>query len=194
MLEYGTHGDFESKLALVFIADVVWDLACKVLTREGVWGVEAAELAPAVPFVETHRSPVFVEQVAALLERNGTGPVHLDDDLELARDTFHRFADDRIRPVAEHVHRTNDDIPEDVISGLAELGGFGLSVPEEFGGFAAGGEQDYLAMVVATEELSWGSLGCGGSLITRPEILTPCPRARRHRRAEAALAPEHRER
>ncbi len=47
-----------------------------------------------------------------------------------------------------------------------------MSVPEEYGGFATGGESDYLGMVVATEELSWGSLGAGGSLITRPEILT----------------------
>jgi len=70
------------------------------------------------------------------------------------------------------VHRTNGDIPEEIIEGLAELGGFGLSVPEEYGGFATGGESDYLGMVVATEELSWGSLGIGGSLITRPEILT----------------------
>ena len=55
---------------------------------------------------------------------------------------------------------------------MAEMGGFGMSVPEEYGGFATGGEADYLGMVVATEELSWGSLGAGGSLITRPEILT----------------------
>src|SRR5213078_3892409 len=88
------------------------------------------------------------------------------------RDTFHRFAADKIRPVAEHVHRENSDIPEEVIGGLAEIGGFGLSVPEEYGGFAAGGESDYLGMVIATEELSCGSLGVGGSLITRPEILT----------------------
>ena len=45
-------------------------------------------------------------------------------------------------------------------------------MPEEYDGFASGGEADYLGMVVATEELSWGSLGVGGSLITRPEILT----------------------
>ena len=88
------------------------------------------------------------------------------------QDTFRRFADDKLKPVAEHIHRENADIPEDVISGLAEMGGFGLSVPEEYGGFAAGGESDYLGMVVATEELSRGSLGAGGSLITRPEILT----------------------
>ena len=52
------------------------------------------------------------------------------------------------------------------------MGAFGLSVPEEYGGFATGGESDYLGMVVATEELSRASLGAGGSLITRPEILT----------------------
>ena len=44
--------------------------------------------------------------------------------------------------------------------------------PSSTAGFAVGGEHDYLGMVVATEELSWGSLGVGGSLITRPEILT----------------------
>ena len=90
------------------------------------------------------------------------------------------------------MHRTNADIPEDVISGLAEIGGFGLSVPEEYGGFASGGEADYLGMVVATEELSWGSLGVGGSLITRPEILTRALVDRWHRGAEAAVAPAHR--
>ena len=84
---------------------------------------------------------------------------------------FHRFALEEVRPHAEHVHRTNGDIPESIIAGLGELGGFGLSVPEEFGGFATGGESEYLGMVVATEELSWGGLGIGGSLITRPEIL-----------------------
>ena len=103
---------------------------------------------------------------------NVEGPRHLGSDFELVRETFHRFAEDKVRPHAEHVHRTNGDIPEEIISGLAELGGFGLSVPEEYEGFATGGESDYLGMVVATEELSWGSLGIGGSLITRPEILT----------------------
>ena len=51
------------------------------------------------------------------------------------------------------------------------MGAFGLSIAEEYGGFAAGDEADYIGMVVVTEELSRGSLGAGGSLITRPEIL-----------------------
>ena len=58
------------------------------------------------------------------------------------------------------------------VEGRSEIGTFGVSVPEEYGGFAAEGEGEYLSMVVATEELSRGSLGVGGSLITRPEILT----------------------
>ena len=70
------------------------------------------------------------------------------------------------------MHRANGDVPEDIIAGLGEMGAFGLSVPEQYGGWAGGGEHDYLGMVVATEELSRGSLGIGGSLITRPEILT----------------------
>ncbi len=172
MLGYGAHGEVESLLARAFIADAVADLGAKLLGREGVWGVDASVLTDAWPFVEEHRSPEFLTSVAATLERSGTGPSHLPDDFQLAAETFHRFAADKIRPVAEHIHRTNADVPEDLISGLAELGGFGLSVPEEFGGFASGGEADYLGMVVATEELSWGSLGVGGSLITRPEILT----------------------
>jgi (2S)-methylsuccinyl-CoA dehydrogenase len=134
--------------------------------------VEAGELTAAFPFMEAHRSPAFLQEIAARLPTDGTGPAHLGDEFDLVRETFHRFAADKIRPVAEHVHRTNDDIPEDIISGLAEIGGFGLSVPEDYDGFAVGGESDYLGMVVATEELSWGSLGVGGSLITRPEILT----------------------
>ena len=51
------------------------------------------------------------------------------------------------------------------------MGLLGLSIPEEFGGFATGGESDFYGMVIATEELSRASLGAAGSLITRPEIL-----------------------
>jgi (2S)-methylsuccinyl-CoA dehydrogenase len=172
MLAYGERGEVESRLARAFIADAIAELAAKLLGREAVWGVDVELLAPALPFVEAHRAPEFLETVAAGLETSGTGPSHLPDDFQLAAETFHRFAEAEIRPVAEHVHRTNADIPEELIGGLAQLGGFGLSVPEEYGGYATGGEADYLGMVVATEELSWGSLGVGGSLITRPEILT----------------------
>ncbi len=172
MLDYGARGDYEATLATGFIADAIWDLGTRVATRADEWGSEPAALAPAYEFVSAHRAPAYLEALAEQLPTRGTGPTHLPEEFELVRETFRRFAEDKIRPVAESVHRENLDIPEPVIEGLAELGGFGLSVPEEYGGFALGGEQDYIGMVVATEELSWGSLGVGGSLITRPEILT----------------------
>ena len=172
MLAYAQHGDLEAKLSYAYIADVFADIVSRLVGRETEWGVDPADLAGAHDFVAAHRDPAFLEALADELPRHGTGPAHLDDEFDMVRDTFHRFAEDKIRPVAEHIHRTNSDIPDDIINGMAEIGGFGLSVPEEYGGFAAGGESDYLAMCVATEELSWGSLGAGGALITRPEILT----------------------
>jgi (2S)-methylsuccinyl-CoA dehydrogenase len=172
MCDYGAHGGLQARLACLFTAEAIADLVARLVGREDEWGVSAAELSPAGEFVTAHRSPGFLEDVAEEVARHGGGPTHLAEEFELVRDTFHRFAAEKVRPGAETVHRENTDIPEEVIGGLAEVGGFGLSVPEEYGGFAAGGESDYLGMVIATEELSWGSLGVGGSLITRPEILT----------------------
>ncbi len=166
-LAYGAHGAVEERLATAFVADVLADLIGRVTGREAAWGTQTDWVAPAAEFLRAGRDPAVLASLA-----NVEAPRHLGTDFELVRETFHRFAEDKVRPHAEHVHRTNGDIPEEIISGLAELGGFGLSVPQEYEGFATGGESDYLGMVVATEELSWGSLGIGGSLITRPEILT----------------------
>jgi (2S)-methylsuccinyl-CoA dehydrogenase len=166
-LTYGALGETEELLATAFVADVLGDLVGRVAGREAAWGTVAGWNASAADFLAARRDPRALAALARV-----EGPRHLGVDFELVRETFHRFAEDKVRPHAEHVHRTNGDIPEEIISGLAELGGFGLSVPEEFEGFATGGESDYMGMVVATEELSWGSLGIGGSLITRPEILT----------------------
>ncbi len=167
VLSYGSFGDTEAHIACAFTADAVADLGARLIGRTTEWGVAPDWMAPVEAFVATFRDPDFLASLADV-----QGDRHLDADFELVRDTFHRFAEDQIRPRAEHIHRANTDIPEEIISGMAEMGGFGMSVPEEYGGFATGGEADYMGMVVATEELSWGSLGAGGSLITRPEILT----------------------
>ncbi len=167
MLDYGAKGEVEALLTCAFVADAIHDLITKIAGREYLWGVETAPLRAAHPFMSTYRDPDFLASLAT-----ASGPRHLAPDFELVQDTFRRFADQEISPAADHVHRTNADVPEAIIAGLAEIGAFGLSVPEEYGGYASGGESDYLGMVVATEELSRGSLGIGGSLITRPEILT----------------------
>ncbi len=167
MLAYGARGAVEAALTCAFAADAVHDLAGRIAGREAQWGVDPAVLAPAGPLLAAWRDPAFV---GALAET--PGPRHLDADMELVQDTFRAFATNVVAPHAEHVHRTNGDVPEEVIAGLAEIGAFGLSAPADYGGFSEGGDGEYLAMVVATEELSRASLGIGGSLITRPEILT----------------------
>lgn len=167
MLDYGALGDTEGAIACAFVADAVGELASRLFGREGTWGIETGALDGARGFCATYRDPEFLAGLAGQ-----EGPRHLDEDFELVQDTFRRFADEKLKPIAEHVHRHNEDIPEEIISGLAEMGAFGLSIPEEYGGYGSGGESEYIGMVVATEELSRGSLGAGGSLITRPEILT----------------------
>src|SRR5688572_16909964 len=167
MLPYGERGDVEARLTCGFVADAVHDMVSKLIGREQLWGVDPSLLAPAHDFVTAHRDPGFVASLAAT-----AGPRHLDTEMEMVQDSFRAFAADVIAPQAEHIHRTNGDVPEQVITGLAELGAFGLSVPADYGGFSEGGDDEYLAMVVATEELSRASLGIGGSLITRPEILS----------------------
>jgi (2S)-methylsuccinyl-CoA dehydrogenase len=166
-LAYGALGHTEARIGCAFTADALTDLASRTIGRSRQWQVATDWMAPAEEFVAAFGDPVFLASLAEV-----QGDRHLDADFELVRETFHRFADEQIRPRAEHIHRANTDIPEEIISGMADMGGFGMSVPEEYGGFATGGEADYMGMVVATEELAWGSLGAGGSLITRPEILT----------------------
>ena len=151
MLDYGAKGDDEARLTCAFVADAVHDLAGRLIGREAVWGLDGAPLGDALAFLGRYRDPTFLADLAAV-----AGPRHLPADFELVQDTFRAFAEKEIGPAAEHVHRDNGDVPEDILSGLAEMGAFGLSVPAEYGGFAEGGDSEYLAMVVATEELSRG--------------------------------------
>jgi (2S)-methylsuccinyl-CoA dehydrogenase len=165
-IDYGRRGAVEAALGAAFAADAVWDVATRTLGRESSWGTRRGVFEPATGFLDAHRNPSWLAGLAG-----ESGPRHLDGDFQLVAETFRRFAEEKIAPVAEDIHRNNTDIPEEIITGLGELGAFGLSIPEEYGGFATGGEHDYMGMVIATEELSRGSLGAGGSLITRPEIL-----------------------
>ncbi|NBU95218.1 MAG: acyl-CoA dehydrogenase [Actinobacteria bacterium] len=167
MLDYGAKGETEAALACAFCAEMLADLSARIVGRESLWGVDTDALRPAAAYMATYRDPAFLASLAAT-----PGPLHLSDDMDMVRDTFRAFATDVVAPHAEHVHRTNADVPEEIITGLADVGAFGLSVPAEYGGFSEGGHDEYVAMVVATEELSRASLGIGGSLITRPEILT----------------------
>jgi (2S)-methylsuccinyl-CoA dehydrogenase len=105
---------------------------------------------------------------AHVVSTRGQNNYPLDEMHEQVREQVREFAANEIMPHAEHIHRGDELVPEEFISQMAELGFFGLSVPEEYGGVEMGN----LAMVLTTEELSRASLAGAGSLITRPEILT----------------------
>ncbi|MGA1654469.1 MAG: acyl-CoA dehydrogenase family protein, partial [Ilumatobacteraceae bacterium] len=167
MLDYGAKGELEAKLTCAFVADMVHDLVTRLVGREKLWGVDPSTLSESHDFVQKYRDPEFLSSLATT-----PGQRHLDSDYEMVQDTFRSFASKVIAPHAEHVHRENLDVPEEIISGLADIGAFGLSIPSEYGGFSEGGDGEYMASCIATEELSRASLGIGGSLITRPEILT----------------------
>src|SRR5437763_14593995 len=76
-----------------------------------------------------------------------------------------KCADSEVIGHAQDWHRTNSYIPLEIITQMAELGVFGLTIPEEFGGMGLGKE----SMCVVSEELSRGYIGVG-SLGTRSEI------------------------
>ena len=93
------------------------------------------------------------------------GNCGLDEDYEMIRDQFRRFADEKVIPFAHEWHLKDELIPMEIISEMSELGVFGLTIPEEHGGFG----MSKTAMCVVSEELSRGYIGVG-SLGTRTEI------------------------
>jgi len=93
------------------------------------------------------------------------GAPGLDDEMEMVREQFRRFAVEKVEPHAHDWHLKDELIPMEVITELGEMGVFGLTIPEEYGGFGL----SKTAMAVVSEELSRGYIGVG-SLATRSEI------------------------
>ena len=93
------------------------------------------------------------------------GACGLDDTLESIREEMRKFADNEVIGHAQTWHRTNSYIPMEIIGQMSELGVFGLTIPESFGGMGLGKE----SMCVVSEELARGYIGVG-SLGTRSEI------------------------
>ncbi|MFZ1347002.1 MAG: acyl-CoA dehydrogenase family protein [Tabrizicola sp.] len=106
--------------------------------------------------------------VALMRDNHGRatfGATGLDEELEMIRDQFRRYADEKVIPRAHDWHLKDELIPMEVITELAEMGVFGLTIPEAYGGFGL----SKASMVVVSEELSRGYIGVG-SLGTRSEI------------------------
>lgn len=132
--------------------------------------IAAFEAAPAVKTLTAAGNTAEVrarvaEFIAANTGAATFGDAGLEDTYEAIRDQMRKFADAEVMPHAHEWHLKDDYIPLEVIAQMSELGVFGLTIPEEFGGLGLGKE----SMCVVSEELSRGYIGVG-SLGTRSEI------------------------
>ena len=170
-------GELEQEMATLFMGETAQRLRAELSSRPSEYGISDATLAdlfsPEVSKLieETTAAPRYNSVSDAVMDgRYGT--LALSDDYEAIRDPFRSFAEDVVMPLAEHVHREDAIIPEEIIGGLTEMGAFGIAIPERFGGFQPDEGADNTSMLIVTEELSRGGLSIAGSLITRPEILS----------------------
>ncbi|CAI8415214.1 MAG: (2S)-methylsuccinyl-CoA dehydrogenase [Hyphomonas sp. TMED17] len=176
----GKFGDIEALLSQILFAEYCAQMNGGVPMNQGETirpsdlGLAGSDLdplsSPAIrQFVLHGKSPAAMAAAASMLpdslSRATVENTGLDETLDMVRDQFRRYADDRIIPHAHQWHLDNAYIPMDVVSEMADLGVFGLTIPEAFGGLGMG----KTAMCVVSEELSRGYIGTG-SLSTRSEI------------------------
>jgi (2S)-methylsuccinyl-CoA dehydrogenase len=140
------------------------------IVRPHDMGVDDATLhafyTPAVnKLVREGSTPDVRMRIAGLIADGNFGHLGLDETLEMVRDQFRRFCEEKVLPHAHGWHERDELIPMSLIEEMAELGVFGLTISEDYGGLGMG----KMAMCVVTEELSRGYIGVG-SLGTRSEI------------------------
>jgi (2S)-methylsuccinyl-CoA dehydrogenase len=162
-------------MALVFAGELAARATAQLDAHLDDFGLSSAFLdrtLAAPPVRAAIRMALRDDRITALgrhqLATRGVNNGHIDEIAGMARDSVRQFAATEVAPIAEKLHRHDDLIPDELIRKMAELGYFGMAVPEEYGGGGMGN----LVMIVTTEELSAASLAGAGSLITRPEILT----------------------
>ena len=168
------------RLTALFCAETLSSALGRLRLRPADYGLEMEVIlqieasATISDFLATQMASANIAEIGRQLQENqgDLGPDLLGEHHTMMRDTFQRFTDDVVMPLAEKIHREDLIIPETILDPLREMGMFGLSIPESYGGLQENDEEDTLGMIVVTEELSRGSLGGAGSLITRPEILS----------------------
>lgn len=167
------------RMGSYFAAETVRRVAGRISGRLGDFGLSRADLAQTIErpsvrrFCEEHLSVSNLVKLAEQVRKTGSsGEISALDEKHLEqRARFREITERIIRPLAERIHREDLLVPDEILKPLTEMGAFGLSIPRRFGGLQDDEQEDTLAMIVATEELTRGSLGAAGSLITRTEIL-----------------------
>ena len=176
----GTFGEVEQLLLQIAFGEYLSQISGGIQMNQGEMvrlidlGLPASAAAPlhegaAGTLAASGNSQAARSRLVALMEERSAeitvGRTGLDDELEMIREQFRRYAVEKVEPFAHEWHLKDDYIPMEVIEELAEMGVFGLTIPEEFGGFGL----SKASMCVVSEELSRGYIGVG-SLGTRSEI------------------------
>jgi len=182
--EAGAGGELEQLILQVALGEYLAQLKGGIaisqveIVRPADLGADPAALeAPAVNKLIAANTSAARLRIAELitdgLDTGDFGALGLGDEaMEEVRRQFRRFVDTEVGPHAHGWHLRDELIPLPVVQQMADLGVFGLTVPEEWGGLGMG----KLAMCVVTEELSRGYIGVG-SLGTRSEIAAELIRA-----------------
>jgi len=178
--ESGSFGEVEQLLLQIGFGEYLGQIQGGILMNQGEiirahdMGLSATDMAafarPAVTtLIADGNSQAARSRLVELMQERSAeitvGRTGLDDELEMIREQFRRFSVDKVEPHAHEWHLKDEFIPMEIIEELAEMGVFGLTIPEEFGGFGL----SKASMVVVSEELSRGYIGVG-SLGTRSEI------------------------
>jgi (2S)-methylsuccinyl-CoA dehydrogenase len=174
----GRFGEVEQLLAQFLFAEYGAQMLGGIAMNQGEsirpaeLGVDAAavdKLAGALEPLAGGSGQAVKSRIADLLAHSQGRPTFeqtgLDETIEMVRDQFHALAQEKVVPFAHDWHLKDQLIPLELIQELGDLGVFGLTVPEEYGGAGMG----KAAMCVVSEELSRGYIGVG-SLPTRSEI------------------------
>ncbi|MCP5419943.1 MAG: acyl-CoA dehydrogenase family protein [Gammaproteobacteria bacterium] len=169
----------EERLGLFFTAEAINSIHARLAARPDDFGISRGKLASLMEsntvqsFRASQLTPAEIAELGkAVSALDGqTGAYLLDDHHEMMQEQFRRFANEIVMPLAKEIHQKDLIIPEEILENVKELGCFGLSIPQQYGGLQDDEQEDNMGMIVVTEELSRGSLGAAGSLITRPEIL-----------------------
>ncbi len=176
----GKFGELEALIHQIAFGEYLWQLygglpasQTEIIRPQDLGLTQDDQRSMMVPAVMTltqegNTQEARTRLVEIIRERTGDiayGATGLDDELEMIREQFRRFSKDRVEPHAHEWHLKDELIPMEIIEEMAEMGVFGLTIPEEHGGFGLSKG----AMCVVSEELSRGYIGVG-SLGTRSEI------------------------
>ncbi len=180
LTEAGTFGEVEALIHQIAFGEYLWQIYGGIPMSQGEIlrlqdiGLSQDDMrALMTPEIMTltqggNTQAARTRLVALMQERSAeitVGRTGLDDELEMIREQFRRYAVEKVEPHAHDWHLKDELIPMEIIDELAEMGVFGLTIPEEFGGLGL----SKASMVVVSEELSRGYIGVG-SLGTRSEI------------------------